>query len=158
MYIIAVVSPLVRGIKRLQFHFLQQAVIPAAVGPPHLNLDDHNKSVAASSAPQKSSSATTPKRYSKRVERPQPVHQTDASRLNVDGDETVRLCATFGERGSTVRVSTQRRGDMLNPTGGTEAKVASYIAADAPLSTPSAKLSHSVQVKASSSQLSITRK
>ncbi len=131
---------------------------PTAVGPPHLDREDHNETVASSSALQKSSSTTAPKRHGKRVARPGPVHQTDAARLCVDGDETVRLCATVGERGSTVRVSTRRRGDKVNPTGGTEANVVTYIAAAAPLSTPSAKLSLSVRMKASSSQLSITRK
>ncbi len=50
------------------------AVIPAAVGPPHLNQDDHNENVAASSAPQKSRSATAPNRHGKRVVRLGPVH------------------------------------------------------------------------------------
>jgi hypothetical protein len=134
------------------------AALPTAVGPPHLDPDDHNRNLAWSSAPQKSCSTTAPKRLGKRVARPGPVHQTDAARLCVDGNETVRLCATVGERGSTVRVSTRRRGDKVNPTGGTDANVVTYIAADAQLSTPSAKLSLSVRMKVSSSQLSITRK
>ncbi len=134
------------------------AAIPTAVGPPHLDRNDRYENAALSSAPQKSSSTTAPKRYGKWVERPGPVHQTGAAQFCVDGDETVRLCATVGERGSTVRVSTRRRGDMLNANGGTDANVATYFAAHGPLSTPSAKLSLSVRVKASASNLSITRK
>jgi hypothetical protein len=128
------------------------AALPTAVGRLHLDRPDYNRNVALSSAPQKMIQTTAPKCHGKWLARHRAARETKDARLCVKGDETVQLCATIGELGSTVRVSTRRRGDRLNSIGWTEANVVTFDAADAPASLSSTKLSLPVRIRTSSSQ------
>jgi hypothetical protein len=127
-------------------------------GLPHFTPDSHrSQTVASHNAPpdRKRAPAAAPKRAEKRPMRPS-RRQTGATTPHVDGDRTVHLCATIGERGSTVSVYTRRQTDRRNlKDGESGSNILTLSATDGP--APSAKLSLTVRMAASSPQITVKR-